>query len=346
MTRFTLPKMAGAAAAQLDRIDPATALYFFFGADGAGARSLADRFAKAMPADAERIELTGAQLKADPARLSDEAAAISLFGEARYIWVTLGESGEDAVAAVEGLIAANIFGNPVLLVGGNIRATSKLVKLVEGYSRAHSFLCYAPSASEMGTIIRDQAASLGLRTDSQSVRMLSDLCGDDRALVLRELEKLALYLDASPDSVKPLPVAAIIALGADTQEEDLAGAVDAMLGGKVDMLPQHLADLEATGVAAIRVLRALTTRAQLLANLRPDVDRGRTPKQAVEAAGKAIFWRDQDKVADQLRRWDSRRIARLISRINAAEAALKAPQTPGFILLRQMAVDMTRQAAG
>jgi DNA polymerase III subunit delta len=84
----------------------------------------------------------------------------------------------------------------------------------------------------------------------------------------------------------------------------------------------------------------------LLASLRPDVDRGRTPKQAVEAAGKAIFWKDQDKVADQVRRWDSPKIARLIHRINAAEVDLKAPQNPGFILLRQMAADITRQAVG
>ena len=36
-----------------------------------------------MGAEAERVDLSGAELKADPARLADEAASISLFGGAR-----------------------------------------------------------------------------------------------------------------------------------------------------------------------------------------------------------------------------------------------------------------------
>ena len=342
--RLTLPKMAAQAAQTLSQPDPATRLYLLIGPDSSGVRTLANSYAASMPADAELIDLTATQLKSDPALLSDESAAMSLFGGARYIIVTLGDSGEEVLAAVETLLTGTISGNPVMLVGGNIRLTSKLVKLVEGHSATLTCYCYAPDARDMAGIIRDQASALGLRTDAQTIRMLSELCGDDRGLTARELEKLALYLDAAPDAPKTLTKDAFAALGADTVDEDLAGAVDAMLGGQTDRLPELLQDLESAGVAAIRVLRALTGRAELLARLRPDVDQGRSPKAAVEAAGKAIFWRDQDKVADQLRRWDSPKIARLFSRINATEVALKAPHTPGFILLRQMALDITRQA--
>ncbi len=344
--RLTLPKMAAQAAQKLSRPDPAIRLYLLIGPDTSGARALADLFIKSMPSDAERIDLGAGQLKQDPALLADEAASISLFGGARYIVIPMGDSGEDVVAAVESLLVSAVPGNPVLLVGGNIRLTSKLVKLVEGHAQTLTCYCYAPDARDMAGIIREQAAALGLRMDSQTTRMLTEFCGDDRGLTARELEKLSLYLDASPESPKSLTTDALLALGADTVEEDLAGAVDAMLGGKTDVLPTRLTELEAAGVAAIRVLRAITGRAELLARLRPDVDQGRSPKQVVDGAGKAIFWKDQDAVADQLRRWDSPRLARLFSRINATEAALKARQTPGFIVLRQMAVDITRQAAG
>ncbi len=344
--RLTLPKMATQAAQKLSRPDPATRLYLLIGPDVSGARALAEMFIKTMPADAERIDLGSGQLKQDPALLADEAASMSLFGGARYIVVSLGDSGEEVVGAVESLLANAVPGNPVLLVGGNIRLTSKLVKLVEGNANTLTCYCYAPDARDMAGIIREQATALGLRMDSQTTRVLTEYCGDDRGLTAQELEKLSLYLDASPDSPKSLTMDALLALGADTVEEDLAGAVDAMLGGKSDSLTARLTELEAAGVAAIRVLRALSGRAELLARLRPDVDQGRTPKQVVDAAGKAIFWKDQDAVADQLRRWNSPRLARLFTRINATEAALKAPHTPGFILLRHMAADITRQAAG
>jgi DNA polymerase III subunit delta len=339
--RVKSPEMAK----RLAKPDTAMRLYFLFGPDNAGARSLAQIFADAMPPDAERIDLSGAQLKSDPARLPDEVASFSLFGGARYIYLTLGDSGEDAVAAVDALLQSDVAGNPVIIVGGAITATSKLAKLIDAAPQCISCICYAPNAGEMASIIRDMAAGQGMRVDSNTIKMITDLIGDDRALAARELEKLALYLDASTDAPKILTPQAVAALGADVREEDVAGAIDAMLGGKTAVLSTRLADLESAGVAPIRVLRSLTTRAELLARLRPDVDRGMSASAAVDAAGKTVFYREKDTVADQLRRWPAARIARLVSRINDAEAALKAPHTPGFILLRQMAADIARQAA-
>src|SRR3546814_14529575 len=67
--------------------DNATRFVLLHGPDEAGSRALAKVLGAAMGAEAERIELGGAELKADPARLADEAASISPFGGARYIVV-------------------------------------------------------------------------------------------------------------------------------------------------------------------------------------------------------------------------------------------------------------------
>jgi DNA polymerase III subunit delta len=64
----------------------ATLLY---GPDEAGSRALLQRLVRAMGPGAEKIDLDGATLKADPARLSDEAASLSLFGDKRYIVASL-----------------------------------------------------------------------------------------------------------------------------------------------------------------------------------------------------------------------------------------------------------------
>src|SRR3546814_18766965 len=80
-----------------------------------------------MGAEAERIELGGAELKADPARLADEAASISLFGGARYIVVEA--SGDAVLAAVEALIEAPTAGHPGAIVAGALRPSTKPLKL-------------------------------------------------------------------------------------------------------------------------------------------------------------------------------------------------------------------------
>ena len=58
----------------LDSADPDIRFYLLYGPDEAGSRALADRLSAAVGADAERVDLTSAAVKADPARLTDEAA--------------------------------------------------------------------------------------------------------------------------------------------------------------------------------------------------------------------------------------------------------------------------------
>ena len=68
--------------------DGSIRLFLLYGPDESGSRALAARLERAMGPGAERIDLDGATLKEDPARLADEAASFSLFGEKRHIRVT------------------------------------------------------------------------------------------------------------------------------------------------------------------------------------------------------------------------------------------------------------------
>ena len=104
-----------------------TRLFLLYGPDEAGSRAWARKLGEAMGADAERIDLKGADLKEDPARLADEAAAISMFGGAR--WILVEPAGDESVAAVEALIEAPVAGNPVAILAGALKPASKLLKL-------------------------------------------------------------------------------------------------------------------------------------------------------------------------------------------------------------------------
>src|SRR3546814_16812473 len=99
-----------------------------------------------MGAEAERIELGGAELKADPARLADEAASISLFGGARYIVVEA--SGGEVLAAVEALIEAPTAGNPVAIVAGALRTSTTLLKMAIAETSATPFASYEPAGRD------------------------------------------------------------------------------------------------------------------------------------------------------------------------------------------------------
>ncbi len=89
-------------------------LYLLHGPDEAGASELARILANAMGQEAERIDLDSATLKSDPARLTDEAASMSLFGGPRHIRIA--SVGEEGLAAFTALLEAESAGNPVVAI--------------------------------------------------------------------------------------------------------------------------------------------------------------------------------------------------------------------------------------
>ena len=58
----------------------------------------------------KRIDLDAPTLREDPARLSDEAAAFSMFGDKR--WIRVNGIGDDCLPALNALLDAEAAGNP------------------------------------------------------------------------------------------------------------------------------------------------------------------------------------------------------------------------------------------
>ncbi len=327
------------------RLDPALRFTLLTGPDEATMAAVAGHLVGLVGKDAERVDLSGTQLAQDPSLLAAEAASMSLFASARIIRLELSGSGDDSLAAVEALLAAEAAINPVIATGASVTAKSKLAKLVEGSDHAVAAICYQPDRRALVGIAMSAAEEQGLRLANAEAQLLVDLVSGDQALMRREIEKMALYLDAAADRQRQVTPADIAALGAATHEEDVSECINVALGGKVRDLPDMLAKAAAVGVAEIRIIRALAIRALALARLRAEVDAGAHPATVVAARTSGIFWKERDAVTAQLRIWDSVRVARLMSRLIECERALKSSGTPGGVLFRKLMTDITHQAA-
>lgn len=317
--------------------------FLLYGADEAGSAALAQRLARAMGAEAERIDLDGAPLKADPARLVDEAASISLFGGAR--WIRIQPAGDEITAAVSALLDAERAGNPVVAIAGALKPSSSLVKLATEHRLALAHPSYVPDARNAAEIAETLAKEAGLRLPRDLARALAAACSNDRSLMVQEIEKLALFLDAAPDRPAEVPADALDAIGAATPEGEINRLVDAVMGGQPARVGAEIARLEQAGLAGIPLLRALFRRVVLLAGLRRDIEGGLSPQAAVEARGKAIFFKEKAAVTDQASRWPADRLAQLADKLLAAERALKSTGAAGEILAEAEMLTFSRFAA-
>jgi DNA polymerase-3 subunit delta len=338
--------MAGKSAAierALDRADPAIRCYLLYGPDESGSRALAARLAKAMGADAERIDLEAARIAGDPALLADEAASGSLFGGARHIRV---EGATDScLAAVEALLEAPAAGNPVVLVAGALRKDAKLVKLIAGHAAGMVHASYAPEGADASEIAMTIAGAQGLRLDPEMARRVVELSGGDRAVLASEIEKLALYADASPDRPVEVTAAMVDAIGADAGEADLTRFVDAVTAGQEALLDRELARLATEGQQGIGLVRALLRRMMGLAAARTDVDRGMDPGSAAAKAGYGPYSKESKAIARDLGRWTAPRIARAIERLARLNRELTHSAGAGTIAADAEFFLITRQAA-
>lgn len=324
----------------LDRPDPSIRFYLFHGQDDAGSRALAERLLKGL--DAEKTALLVQEVKADPARLADEAGAISLFGGKRAIWIE--PAGDEISEGVEALLDLPASENPVIAVAGSLRKTSSLLKLAEGHSWALSHISYVPEGRDLERLIIDLARDAGLRLSPDIARRIADASAGNQAIAAQELEKFALYLGATPESPRELDPDTVDLLGADSSEADLMRLGDLALAGRMDALLDELARLPHGGSEPIPVLRALQRRLLMLAPLRARIERGERIDGVMTSMGKSLFWKDKPVIQRLLSTWSSERLAEAASRVSNLERQIMLRPLPDDAALGETLVTLARAA--
>ncbi len=315
-------------------------LFLLFGPDEAGAMDYAARLHRALGSDAERIDLDGTALKAQPGRLADEAASLSLFGERRFIRVT--GAGEDSAEAVTLLLEAPTAGNPVVVIAPGAKASGKLVKAALAAPTAMALACYPLDGINAARHAAAIAREHGVRLTGAAPAAMFEAAGGDRAVLMREIEKIALYLDAAPERPRDADEAVLAAIGANLADNDLSAAVAAVIDGRPADLGAELVGVEAAGTA-ISMLRALARRLIALAEMRGEVDGGASADTVVERH--RVFWKEKAATSHALRRWTAPQIAAGLDRVRRAERALMTGGGVGPTVAIYETLGLARSAA-
>lgn len=332
----------------------AARVFFFCGPDEAGAHDAAQKVLSLLPDPGERIELSGAELRRDPVRLGDEARSTSLFGGARHIWVRA--QGDEAHDAVEVLVGGPMSGSaepcPVLIVASSATDKSRTAKLLADRPHALVAMFHPPDLRSVAGAVRTMADAAGLRIGGDLAERIARAAGLDTRLAQSEVTKLALYLDATPESPRSADAAALDAIGARTEDDGFGALVNAVLAGETGKLPGELRRMRELGLNPVGTLLAFERRAAqlaaLAARLGPAQGRGGGDINALltaEKAARRIFWKDERDLGVQLRRWRGRKLERLVDKLSGLHKALLGNSQNAELLLAQGLAEIARAAA-
>lgn len=319
-------------------------VFFFCGPDEAGATDAAAKIVSLLSDPGERVELAGAELRKDPVRLGDEARSNSLFGGSRHIWVRAqGDEAHDAVAV---LLENAVEACPVLIVATGATDKSRTAKLLATRGDGLVAMFYPPDLGSVTATVRTMANASGLKLGSEIAERIARASGLDTRIARSEVVKLALYLDASAETPKPVSLADLDAVGAQTEDDDFSPLVDAVLGGQRDVIGPELKRMRELGLNPVGLLLAFERRAAQLAGLNARL--GRNPDVSgflkAEAGARRIFWKDQPALTAQLKIWRGPRLERLVARLVALHQALMANSQDAQLLMAEGLLTIARTA--
>ena len=319
-------------------------VFYFCGPDESGASDAAAKIA-GMLGEAEKVDLGGAELKRDPVRLADEARSVSLFGDKRIIHVRA--TGDDAHDAVETLLESPVEGWPVIIVATSATDKSRIAKLLENRADALVGMFHPPDLKSVAGTVRIMADSLGLRmTDDLAERIARSTALDTR-MARSEIEKLVLYLDASPQAPRTVSAADVDEICAINDDDGMMPLVNAVLSGDSRRIPAELSRMREQGINPVGLVLAMERRAGQLVQLagrlgeRSDVN----AFMQQESDARRVFFRDRNDLTQQLKRWRGARLVRLCERLILLHRTLIADNRNGELALAQGLAEIARAAA-
>lgn len=315
------------------------------GPDGGLRRQYKDRLLAAIvddPADPFRVsELTAAQIKEDPARLSDEAAALTFGGGRRFVLV---RDAGDALTAVTKDFLERAPGDAfVVFDGGELPARSTLRRLFESDKAAAAIACYHDDARSLVSVVRDFFAEAGIAIDREAIDFLAGQLGGDRQLSLRELEKLALFKGSGDGPVTVEDAERCVGDSALLSLDDVALATGS---GDLMALERALARCFAEGNAPVSLLRGVARHFQRVHQVAGTVATGAPLDQAMKSLRPPVFWKAAAPFKAQAGAWREKALAQAMNKLLEAEAACKRSGAPAETLAARALLEIAANAPG
>lgn len=328
---------------------PSTPWVLLYGPDGGLVRERATRLAAAIAGDAAdpfRVaELTTAMLRDDPARLSDEANAMSLTGGRRVVRL------RDAGDAVAGIVAPLLDGPPpvalMVVEAGDLGPRSTLRLLFEKSARGAALPCYRDEGGSLAALVDGVLRDAGLSATAEARGFLLDNLGGDRGVSRAELDKLVLYMGppgkTSGRQVSLDDVQACIGDSAASSLDDVALAIG---DGDVAALERAVERGMAEGATPVGLLRAAARHFLRLHQGAAVLAESGDAERAVKSLRPPVHFRQVERVGRQLRRWRPATLSQAIDRLLEAEMACKRTGAPAELLTRRVFMDVAGLVAG
>lgn len=272
-------------------------------------------------------EINGQSLKEDQSLIYDEAMAIPFGGGQKIVLIS--DPLESAVKAFDYFLdKAGTNSGIVLVRGGDLGASSALRKFFEQHPNAAAIPCYADEGRNLTDVIRASLNQHHITAKSDVINYIAEHLGNDRAITLSELEKLALYKGEAGE-ISLDEVTQILGDNAAFSIEALAFAT---ASGNMLALSKDINRLLREGESEVAVLRGVSRLFQRLWQVRSSLDQGISLDKAVDNLKPKVIFKWETQFKGLCQRWSGDKLSRALERLTQAEIDCKSTGLPGKLI--------------
>lgn len=320
--------------------NPLAQVILVYGPDGGLMKERAAAVGKSVVADLNDpfnvAVLNADDLAGDPARLNDEAFALSMMGGDRLIRI---ENAEDKITPlIKEYLAAPNPAALLVLEAGELGPKSSLRALCEKAPNAAALPCYVEDERDIGRLIRETLQTAGLSAEPDAVTALAAAITGDRVKARSELEKLITYKGTSR---APVTLEDVFAVCGDAGAKDLDVLVYAVANREPAKALGALNTLEAEGVSPVALLRSLQSHFRKLHFCSALINEGLPAEDAMKKLTPPIFFKQEAAFRAQLARWPLASLFIVLERLSELEAQTKQTGIPPETITAQAILSLS-----
>lgn len=293
---------------------PKTRLVLVYGPDEGLVRTRIGRLSQVLLGkkadDLSLVDLEAETLNADPARLMDEANAISMFGGQRIIIVR--HAGKLAKPIWQAAFAASNLESTIFFHGDDLAKTSPLRIAAEAAAHCAAIPCYPVSINETMDMVEARCKAAGLSLTPVARSHLSSLLGADFALSEQEIDKLLLYCAGN----LTIDLADIEAAISDTSEVGGSEPIDLAFDGAMEEIEAIALRTFREGINPAGILTIALNHAFLLEKLILARESGNLDSAIRQ---ERVFFKRQARIKKQAEKWSTKLITRAIDTLSTAQ---------------------------
>ena len=285
-------------------------------------------------------DLSEAVLLADPARLADEAAAISMMGGRRVVRVR--GAGNDLAGIVESFMDDPKGDSLVVIEAGDLAKTSALRKLFDDHKSAAAIQCYPDSVRDLGDVVRDALRAEGLSIAPDALEDAVSRLGSDRGVTRKEIEKLLLYMHGK----KQVALEDVRAVMGDEAEARSESACDAAASGDLVKLDRELERLWVSDTNPAQVIRSAMGHFQKLLQAREGTQRGEALDTVMRRLRPPVHFSRSAAFKAQAQRWNTDKLGEALDMLLEAEVLTRTTGVPAEAVTGRTLMNIAAMAKG